>query len=85
MLCSIANLATTTATHPSKVMIFFYIIGGADMLSLLGSRMLFHLKETGTRMPTAKRPSFSQYLSGETDTSFAGAIGLDTMEMYDRR
>lgn len=48
MFCSIVNLVTAPGplnTKDNPTTYFFYTIGGAEVLSLLGSRMLIHLKE----------------------------------------
>ena len=79
MLCSSANLATTTAADPNKAAIFFYVIGGADILSLVGSRMLFHLKAEGEERHRGKRNSSERHFIQEgSEIRFADGVELDT-------
>lgn len=51
MFCSIINLVTGPLGKEEVVSQFFYVIGGAELLSLLGSRMLIHLKEAAEGEP----------------------------------
>lgn len=49
MYCSVANLVTYDPHLTGNTTLFFYILGGAELLVLLGSRMLFRLKEMKDR------------------------------------
>jgi hypothetical protein len=43
--CSISNLSISAIGTQSKTLTFFFVLGGAEILSLQGCRMLWRLKE----------------------------------------
>ena len=49
MFCGVVNLVTASVQSEGKAVALIYVLGGAELLSLVGTRMLFRVKELGTR------------------------------------
>ena len=47
MFCGVVNLVTNSIQSQTKANVVINVLGGAELLGLIGTRMLFRLKELG--------------------------------------